>query len=138
MSRRCDWKPLLDDRARLDQLILQSGGYLRDLFRLLQATLRRARTGTLPVSDATIALAIHEVRNDYLPLTTGDARWLASVRRTHQPQPSTASADGDDETNLYNLARFLDTHMMLCYRDGREWYDVHPLIQDEVRRQATS
>jgi len=32
--------------------------------------------------------------------------------------------------------RFLDTHMVLCYRNGHEWYDVHPLIAEIVERQA--
>ena len=39
-------------------------------------------------------------------------------------------------TELPVLARFLDTHLALCYRNGEEWYDIHPLIADHVDRQV--
>jgi hypothetical protein len=39
---------------------------------------------------------------------------------------------------LPDLARFLDTHLMLCYRNGSEWYDVHPTLRDEISRQVTA
>ena len=136
VSRRGDWQTLLGGRDRLDRLILASGGYLRDLFRLLQAVLRRARTGPLPVDEHAIELALHEVRNSYLPITRSDALWLAQVSETNEPELVVHRAHDGETANLYNLARFFDTHMMLCYRDGREWYDVHPLLADEVARQA--
>jgi hypothetical protein len=37
---------------------------------------------------------------------------------------------------LPDLARFLDAHLVLCYRNGHEWYDLHPLIRDTVIAQA--
>jgi len=30
------------------------------------------------------------------------------------------------------LSRFLDTHLVLYLTNGEDWYDVHPLIRDEV------
>ena len=47
---------------------------------------------------------------------------------------SVNAATGKESTNLY--ARFLDTHLVLCYRNGAEWYDVHPLVRDLVLEQA--
>ncbi len=136
VGRRGDWERLLGSRERLDRLLLASGGYLRDLFRLLQAVLRQARTGDLPVNDEAIDMALHEVTNSYLPITRSDALWLAQVMQSHEPELVVHRAHDGENANLYNLSRFFDTHMMLCYRDGREWYDVHPLIRDEVERQA--
>lgn len=136
VARRGDWQKLLGERERLDRLVLASGGYLRDLFRLLQAVLRRARSGPLPVADHALDLALHEVRNSYLPITRSDALWLAQVSETNEPELVVHRAHDGENANLYNLARFFDTHMMLCYRDGREWYDVHPLLAEEVQRQA--
>ena len=43
---------------------------------------------------------------------------------------------GNQAGNLYNLSRFFDTHLVLGYRNGGEWYDVHPLLRDEVARLA--
>lgn len=36
------------------------------------------------------------------------------------------------------LARFFDTHLVLCYRNGDEWYDVHPLVSEQVCKQAAA
>lgn len=133
---RGDWERLLGTRQRLDRLMLASGGYLRDLFRLLQGVLRQARGGSLPVGEATLDNAIHEVRNSYLPLARNDALWLATIMGSHTTELVMHRAGGPgDQNDLYNLSRFFDTHMVLCYRNGDEWYDVHPLLREEVRRQ---
>jgi len=102
-------------------------GHLRDLLHILAEVL--LRTDTLPVPPATVEQAVDQVKNEFLPLADADAIWLDRVARTHK-----ASLEGTDR--LPDLARFLDTHLMLCYRNGHEWYDVHPLIADEVREQA--
>ncbi|MCB9684916.1 MAG: hypothetical protein H6738_15640 [Alphaproteobacteria bacterium] len=135
IGRRGDWKRVLGTRARLDRLLLASGGYLRDLLRLLQAVLREARNRELPVGDDVVELALHEVRNSYLPLARHDAAWLAEIHASGNPELDVHRADGD-EANLYDLSRFFDTHLVLCYRTLEEWYDVHPLLLDEVLRQA--
>ncbi len=137
---RGDWARLLGPRARLDRLTLASGGYLRDLFRLLQGVLRQARGGALPVEEATLDNAIHEVRNSYLPLARNDALWLSTIMGSHNTElvMHRASGSHNDQNDLYNLSRFFDTHMVLCYRNGDEWYDVHPLLREEVRRQQRS
>lgn len=124
---RGDWPRLLGDRKVVDQLALSSGGHLRDLLHILAEVL--LRTDTLPVPPATVEQAVDQVKNEFLPLADADAIWLDRVARTHK-----ASLEGTDR--LPDLARFLDTHLMLCYRNGHEWYDVHPLIADEVREQA--
>lgn len=136
VSRRGDWARLLGTRDRLDALIDASGGYLRDLFRLVQGCLRQARGRKLPISPALLDTAISEVRNSYLPLARADARWLSAIRTTHTPELAVHRA-GSEASNLYDLSRFFDTHMVLCYRNGDEWYDVHPLLHDEVRRQSS-
>lgn len=134
VARRGDWKRLLGSRERLDALALASGGYLRDLFRMLQGCLRQARGAALPIDDRTLEVALHEVRNGYLPLARSDARWLAAIGQSHTPELAVHRAGGE-AANLFDLARLFDTHLVLCYRNGEEWYDVHPLLRDEVRRQ---
>jgi hypothetical protein len=136
VRRRGDWERLLGSRQVLNQLIRASGGYLRDLFRLLQASMRQARSQTLPLDAKGLDNAIHEVRNGYLPVTRADAVWLAEVDSTHKPNLVVHRAQDREPNNLYNLSRFFDTHMVLCYRNGDEWYDIHPLIREEVHRQS--
>ena len=108
---------------------LASGGYLRDLFRLLQALLRLSSGKTLPVETRLLELAEHEIRNSYLPIANSDARWLARVQETHRTE-----LEGPEF--LADLSRFYDTHLILGYRNGSEWWSVHPLIAEQVKKQA--
>ena len=78
---------------------------------------------------------VAEVRSSYLPLARTDAAWLSAIHRSHTPELAVHRAVAEG-ANLYDLSRFFDTHLVLCYRNGDEWYDVHPLLHDEVRRQV--
>lgn len=129
VEKRGDWERLLGDVGVLRTLILHSGGHLRDLMRLIAEVLRRART--LPASQAVVDAAVSQIRSEFLPIADADALWLARIADTH-------SAALEDVTKLTDLARYLDTHLVLCYWNGHEWYDVHPLIYSEVRAQAAS
>lgn len=118
------WQRLLSE-AQLRRLIAASGGYIRDLFQLVRACLMQA-PGAMPLSDERVELAIAQLKNEYLPaISHQDARWLARIARTHESELA-----GDD--GLPDLSRDFDTHLMLCYRNGVEWYDVHPLVAAEV------
>src|SRR5205807_10136167 len=101
------------------------GGHFRDLLRLLREVVLRAETW--PVSDEVLDRARREVRGHYLPIAIDDAVWLAKLAALRECSlPSVEAAD------VSRLTRFLDTHFVLYLRNGEEWYDVHPLIRDEV------
>ncbi len=128
VSRRGEWKRLLGkERPLLDRLIQSSGGHLRDLLRLLAEVLLRTRM--LPVPERTVDSAISQVRTEFLPIPNNDALWLAKIADSHEVALEELAA-------LPSLARFFDTHLVLCYRNGEEWYDVHPLVREHVRAQA--
>ena len=128
VSHRGDWRRLLgEERSPLDRLIQSSGGHLRDLLRLLAEVLLRTRA--LPVPERTVDSAISQVRTEFLPIPNNDALWLARIADSHQVALEELAA-------LPSLARFFDTHLVLCYRNGEEWYDVHPLVREHVRAQA--
>jgi len=129
IAERGDWTTLLGGKDALDRLILNSGGYLRDLFRLLQAALRRARDRPMPLAKEDLDFVIERTRDAYLPIAHDDARWLSRVARSHEAELSEAN-------DLPDLSRYFDTHLLLCYRNGVEWYDIHPLIADKVRELA--
>jgi hypothetical protein len=132
VERRGDWKFLLGgDGTALRQIELKSGGHLRDLIRLLQEVIRRSlRVEELPTPQRVVTGAIDQIAREFLPLADDDAQALWRVHGDHD-SPMESIAGG-----LTTLSRFLDTHLLLCYRNGREWYDVHPLIVDDVRQQA--
>ena len=128
VRQRGDWHRLLgNDRSLLDRLICNSGGHLRDLLRLLSQVLLRARE--LPVSGRTVDAAISQVRSTFLPIPNVDALWLARIADSYR-------VDLEELAALPSLSRFFDTHLVLCYRNGEEWHDVHPLVREHVRTQA--
>jgi hypothetical protein len=131
IRKRGDWGRLLDSRDSLDELCLASGGYLRDLFRILQALLRQARNRQLPVDIATRELVKDEIRNSYLPISNVDALWLDRIRQS-------GSTQLQDGRQLHELARFFDTHLVLTYRNGEEWWSVHPLLEQHIEGQASA
>ena len=128
VGNRGDWQRLLgEDSSVLHGLIRNSGGHLRDLLRMLADVALRART--LPAGANAVAAAINQLKAEFLPIPNDDARWLAKISETHQ-------AELQNLQELPSLARFFDTNLVLCYRNGDEWYDVHPLIDEQVRKQA--
>lgn len=119
------------DASSLRRLVLESGGHLRDLVLLLQDAAKRAAIREeLPLSPDQVERCIAHRRGGYLPIANNDALWLARVARTHQPEVP-------DQDALPELSRFFDTHLILCYRNGQDWFDVHPLVKDAVLALAT-
>ena len=128
VRQRGDWRRLLgNNRSLLDRLIRNSGGHLRDLLRLLSQVLLRARE--LPVPGRTVDAAISQVRSTFLPIPNDDALRLAGIADSYR-------VDLEELAALPSLSRFLDTHLVLCYRNGEEWCDVHPLVREHVHAQA--
>jgi len=123
-----------EDAARrdrhIDTLIRMSGGHLRDLLRLLREVIMRATTlRSLPVPDSVINSAIAAVRRDFLPIAQSDAVWLAEIAAVR------ATALPNIEAQAVNrLSRFLDNHYVLYFVNDDEWFDIHPLIREEVAK----
>jgi hypothetical protein len=127
VAARGDWRRLLENRQVLDRLSALSGGHLRDLLRIVAEVVLRA--SALPVPGKVVDTALNQVRNEFLPIAESDARWLERVSRSHDPSLI-------EPARLPDLARFLDTHLILCYQNGTLWYDVHPLVLDHIKAQV--
>ena len=117
----------LDKFTSADELIEACGGDFRILLRLLRETLLRVRS--LPIAQDAIDGAITSVRGDFLSISVEDAVWLAEIGE----QRTTGLKDTDPES-IGRLTRFLDTHFVLYLKNGKKWYDTHPLIRDEVAK----
>ncbi|MGH3897363.1 MAG: hypothetical protein ACRDTA_03750 [Pseudonocardiaceae bacterium] len=113
---------LLDDDA-VDQLVLASGGHLRILLGLVMEVVTQAES--LPVDDATVTAAIQQVRNGMLPLADDQRGMLRRVAASHE-LPLASQDDWDV------VATLLDQHFVLGYQNGEPWYEVHPLLHDEI------
>ena len=110
----------------LDRLIGASGGHFRDLFRLIRESIIGAKA--LPVSPSVIDHAIYKVRSSFLPIAVQDARALQRVADLQAAAHETSS-----DADIRQLAGFMNTHRVLYFINGEEWYDIHPLIRDEVK-----
>jgi hypothetical protein len=127
VAKRGDWQRLLGNKAALEELILATGGHLRDLIRLLQTV--AVETTTLPATTKTLAAAQERLRAQFTPIPLDDVRWLAEIARSHE-------ADLQNLDKVGTLARYFDSHLVLCYQNGAEWYDVHPIVRSLVLEQA--
>lgn len=121
------WETVLDASA-LDALAKASGGDLRHFMqRLVSGLVRQAQFALdrLPLSeeDPLIHQIIDENRGETERLTV-QSEWplLANIARTHN------AIAVDRGESLRTLARLFDTRVILNYRNGSEWFDIHPLL----------
>lgn len=128
LRQRGPWDELVHP-ADGDTLVALSGGHLRDLLRMVRELLVGLRGRPTPAAPALVAQAIEQIRRQYLPIAHQDAVWLAKIAATH-------STELPDQTRLPDLARYFDSLLVMTYDDGKEWWDVHPLIRDHVLAQA--
>jgi hypothetical protein len=125
------WRDIIPP-ASLRRLAVSAGGDLRDFFRLVRecavalSNARLARPDAV-LDDPILSRVQDQLRNELLPIAEDDARWLARIHDTKDLSLRTT----DD---LPSLARFFDGNLIMNYLNGEPWYDVHPLLPDEIRR----
>ncbi len=109
-----------DHEPKLRALVEASGGYPRDLLRLVYNTLKKART--FPIGMDVIERVIAVLEQEYhFNLLRADLGVLDHIAREHQLPTGEAA--------LRAVSWLFDRWLVLTYRNGREWYDVHPLVQ---------
>ena len=115
-------------KPQLNRLAASSGGDVRDFFRLIRESLLsciNAPEDNYKISDAMLDFAEAELRREMLPIAKDDGRWLAQI---HSEKDSAL----ETVTELPRLARFLDSNLIMNYLNGESWYDIHPLLVDEI------
>ena len=119
------WAKLFSADA-LDQLALSSGGDLREFFRLIRLCLTAARDDAdLPLGLSAAKVAENAARTEMLPIPADHLSWLKRISASHDTCL-------DKDTDLPTLAHFLDNRLVLNYRNGSDWYDVHPLLREVI------
>jgi hypothetical protein len=114
----------------IDKLISVCGGHYRDLLRMLQqVVLRAVSLDALPIPHNLIDKVITSAKQELLPITQEDAEWLLRISTIR----ATALENSTPE-QVTRLSRFIDNHFVLYFINGDEWYDIHPLIRDEVKK----
>ena len=108
-----------DFRDRIDDLILWSGGYPRDILHMLRKIIL---VDDYPLSDSDFEHIIADMRNQYRRIITGDAlHWLANVA-------TTKDLTTEDDVHVKAVDRMLNQHVVLSYINKDSWYDLHPTV----------
>lgn len=107
--------------SRVRTLIEVSGGYLRDLIRMLRDLLY---SSSFPVSDGDFKRAINRLKDGYRRVVSeADYDWLAQV---YVEQNCTIQ----DEEHRQIADKQLRNSVVLRYLNDQEWYSLHPAVLD--------
>ncbi len=129
VRKRLDIEALFGDVEPVRRLVAESGGFIRDLLRLLQSVLRAAASEgiSLPMEPAWLAdrseRAILELRDTYdMALDADDGPLYAAIDENHD----VAALNREDR---FRVAGLFDHHVVLCYQNGSQWFALHPLVR---------
>ncbi len=112
-------------KSRIERLIERSGGYPRDLVRLLQTCIAEPSLDE-PLFHRLLALAADEyVRT----IPENAVPWLA---RVHREKRIIVEDDGHRAT----VDQMLQNNVVLRYQNDEPWADVHPAVRDMPALQA--
>lgn len=124
-KRHLGWQQLFQ-QAAIDRLALASGGDLREFFRLVRLCLPAVRDDAeLPLTPESVKASENAARSEMLPIPADHLGWLKRIARTHETCL-------ESDKSLPTLAHFLDNRLVMNYRNGTDWYDVHPLLREVV------
>lgn len=107
---------------RIERLVDWSGGYPREIVRLLQLYLGTAME-KWPLPDSDFERILNEVADGYHKLVrTNSYAWLAQVA-------SRQELVLEDDTDREIADRLLQNNAVLRYLNDREWFDLHPAVR---------
>lgn len=75
--------------------------------------------------DQVIEQTSNHLLREMLPIANDDKKWLREISANKKPNLESIN-------HLPDLARFFDNNLVLNYRNGTDWYDVHPLLKNEI------
>jgi hypothetical protein len=131
--RTTRWRGLIDE-AQMRELARVSGGDVREMFSLARETLNLLDPeddSHFPAPPEAIEQCKRLRRNQFGTIPGDHMDWLKRVAMTHEHGLQTSE-------QLGTLAQLLDGKLILQYRNGENWYDVHPLLWEQVDRHVLS
>jgi hypothetical protein len=117
-----------------EQIVLNSGGVLRELIRIANECcriclrlIRRKPGEKIIIDDEILDKAINSIRNDFaIPLGKIDYEILQTTYKNFIPDDPKQSEFLDLLHGLY----------ILEYRNRQNWYDVHPIVVELLKEQG--
>ncbi|MDJ0835582.1 MAG: hypothetical protein QNK37_03640 [Acidobacteriota bacterium] len=106
--------------TRIKRIILDSGGYPREILQVLQELLL---SESFPVTESAFRRALARFADPYRNIVYTEAHdWLAGVAVTKELNLS-------DEKHKRIADRMLQEHAVLRYHNEQKWYDPHPAVK---------
>lgn len=122
-ARYGEWSKFIPPEC-LEQIILDSGGDLRDYLRAIKIILLEKEAEEDIPWDELLSI----VRSQISPpktVPTAHIGWMARLERSHDPEL-------DDKIDNIVFQRYLATKHVLAYLNGDAWYAVHPLLREWI------
>ncbi len=108
-------------KETLRPLLQASGGYPRDALRMVRSVLQLEET--FPVPPSVVEREIRSLQQTYHAMVLGThAQLLGQIARTHQ-------IPNDTPEQLRQFGELFARFLVLAYRNGQEWFDIHPLVR---------
>lgn len=126
LLRRVDFKEVFaGDEGTVGTLIKYCGGYTRDLLRLFRYSLQTA--WGLPVKTEHVEMAVRKLERSYKRGFMTDDLPLLQYVGEHRPE-----SISEDFRN--RLEQVMSNHYVMIYGNDTEWYDLHPIVQQFIRK----
>lgn len=110
-----------DPHVAMRPLLVASGGYPRDALRIVRTLLQRE--AEFPLSASAIQREIRALQRSYHDAVLGTyADLLQIIDGTHQ-------IPNENPEQLRLFGQLFSRFLVLAYRNGEEWFDLHPLVR---------
>jgi len=114
----------------LNKMVMFSGGHVRMLISMMRELLLVNAKKEFPPSEETVKKVIASFTEDAVkPIRPEGVPLLAEIHKTK-------SVEGVTQSQLPILAQYMNNFMAPCYRNGDGWYEIHPLIWENIHRRA--
>jgi hypothetical protein len=126
LNRRTPIQEMFESDAIAKNLVLASGGVIRDLLRFLREALVACPPECDKITEEVANRAIKRVQRTYREGLLEEFRGPLETTRKMKSFPLS------DQTRTL-FSRLLKAHMLLRYHNEDEWYDAHPLLWEFLR-----
>lgn len=124
------WARIFTD-SQVKNLAVASAGDLRDFLSFLKESVLAAsfKDGPFPVEDSFISEMKQRFSRQLALVPENDRKWLDGVLKTKK--------HGLQEMDqLTRLVRLLDAKLIIQYGNGQDWYDINPLLKEELEQNS--
>ncbi len=115
-------------RDLLEDLIVDSGGHVRTLLRLMKELLIQSRRRGLPPDEEALRRVVVPFRQkleNVIPRSS-----LGTLEQILRQGSLKGLEDSDHEA----LAALMQNYAVLSYSNGADWFEIHPLVRETVRQ----